>query len=131
MFLCLCWYLRDIDIMILVIYLIFIATQPNDTMLLVWKVYMFYPFKSCTIILQFNHDPISILFKQVYILNTFTYLSHSDVFKTALHIFLGNSHSCFPTFLFYYRFTKKLSKRVYVNLRYMTFSGTWHTFSGF
>ena len=102
--------------MIFVVDVIFITRQPNDRMLSVWKENMFCPLKSCTIILKFNHDPISILSRQVHILNNFTYLSHSDVFKTALHIFLGNSHSCFPTFLFYYRFTKKLSKNIYENL---------------
>ena len=111
-------------IMISVIDVICITRQPNDTMLSVCKVYMFYPFKSCTIILHFNHDPISILFKQVYILNTFTYLSHSDVSTTALHIFPDTITIAFSTFLFYYRFTKKLSKRVYVNLRFMPLSGT-------
>ena len=113
--------------MISVVDVIFITRQPNDRMLSVWKENMFCPLKSCTIILKFNHDPISILSRQVHILNNFTYLSHSDVFKTALHIFLGNSHSCFPTFLFYYRFTKKLWKSIYENLIVITSSWTWHT----
>ena len=81
--------------MIFVVDVIFITIQPNDRMLSVWKENMFCPLKSCTIILKFNHDPISILSRQVHILNNFTYLSHSDVFKTALHIFLGNSQLLF------------------------------------
>ena len=71
---------------------------------------MFCSFKSCTIILKFNHEPISILSRQVYTLNTLTYLSYSDIFTTALHIFIDNNHPCLSTFLFYYRSTKKLSK---------------------
>ena len=54
-------------------------------MLSVWKENMFCSFTSCTIILKFKHEPISILSREVYILNTLTYLNHSDVFTTSLH----------------------------------------------
>ena len=114
--------------MIFVVDVIFITRQPNDRMLSVWKENMFCPLKSCTIILKFNHDPISILSRQVHILNNFTYLSHSDVFKTALHIFLGNSYSCFTTFLFYYWFTKKSPKSIYENMIFITSWWLWHTY---
>ena len=57
--------------------------------------YIFYPSKSCTIILKFNHDLNNVLIIQVLILNTFTYLSHSYVFTTAHHVFLENNYPCF------------------------------------
>ena len=113
--------------MIFVMDVIFITRQPNDAMLSVWKENMFCPLKSGTIILKFNHDPISILSRQVHILSNFTYLSHFDVFTTARHIFLDNNYPCFSTFLFYYRLAKKLSKSFYESLRSITSLWTWHT----
>ena len=114
-------------IMIFVMDVILITRQPNDAMLSVWKEYMFRPLKSCKIILKINLDPISILSIQVHILNILTYLSHSEVFTTARNIFLDNNYPCFSTFLFYYRFTKRLSKSVYGHLRSITSLWTWHT----
>ena len=113
--------------MIFVRDVIFISRQTNDTMLSVWKEYMFCSFKSFTIILNFKHEPISILSRRVYILHSLTYLSHYDVFTTLLHVFLDNIYPWLSTFLFYYRFTKKLSKGIYGNPGFMTSLGTSNT----
>ena len=72
-----------------------------------------------------SHYLIDVLIRQVYILNTLTYLSNSDVFITEPYVFVDNN--ALITFLFYYSFTKKLSKRRCGNMRFMESLWTWYT----
>ena len=51
--------------------------------------------KLASIKIYVSEDLNNVLILQLHILNTFTCLSHSDVFTTTHHVFLENNYHCF------------------------------------